>query len=280
MDLFHPLSSCIVVSRGTFYLVSMFQDALVSSGSLVVLCSLTTPTEVPMPSFVDTKRQVSHLSSLKKSEDPKTEKETNAPSDELQHQRSPIIEYDLPEKRVVVADMNGHSYSCEVLIHKKDDILARIACSPGFFGQAHIENLISNDGVRVTGPLNTPPVGKQCDHSRGFYTSIYQPRLYFCFTLDDSVGCEAPNKDSEVDASNFCLHDDNDLSPIQMVYRGNCNFAEKTLNQRIIRNVSYVLVDLTKLSQLADLNFRECTSGCCCNCDQHQSHGAILHGGR
>lgn len=179
MDLFHPLSSCIVVSRGTFYVVSMFQDALVSSGSLVVLCSLTTPTEVSMPSFVDTKRQVvSHLSSLKKSEDPKTAKETNTPSDELQHQRSPIIDYELPEKRVVVADMNGHSYSCEVLIHKKDDVLARIACSPGFFGQAHIENLISNDGVSVTGPLNTPPVGKQCDpFTRILYQHLSTPTL-------------------------------------------------------------------------------------------------------
>jgi hypothetical protein len=118
----------------------MFQDTLVRSGSIVILVSLSTPSEVKISDFVSTKHrnQVPHLSTLMKSENPKSSKETDTADEQKDRRESAIIDYDLPEKQVVVADMNGHSYSCEVVIEEKDNILARIPCSPGFFGKASI----------------------------------------------------------------------------------------------------------------------------------------------
>jgi hypothetical protein len=115
----------------------MFQDTLVRSGSIVILVSLSTPSEVKISDFVSTKHrnQVPHLSTLMKSENPK---QTDTTDDHKDRRGSAIIDYDLPEKQVVVADMNGHSYSCEVVIEEKDNIIARIPCSPGFFGKASI----------------------------------------------------------------------------------------------------------------------------------------------
>lgn len=122
--------------------VSMFKDSLVTSGSIVILVSLSTPAKTKISDFVSTKHgnQVSRLSNLMKSDNPKTSSKETDTDDHKAHTRSAIIDYDLPEKQVVVADMNGHSYFCEVVIKEKDETLARLPCSPGFFGKASEPN--------------------------------------------------------------------------------------------------------------------------------------------
>jgi hypothetical protein len=144
------------VASGELLEVSMFSNEI-PSGGIAVLVSLTTPSET-ISSYVDIKQNnLQHLTTLKKSENLKTLKEKN--EEPKQHERS-IIDYDIPEKTVVIGDMNGHSYHCEVVINENDRVLAHFPCSPGFFGKAHISNLIQSDGVSVTGQLRTPPIGK------------------------------------------------------------------------------------------------------------------------
>lgn len=62
------------------------------------------------------------------------------------------------------------------------------------------------------------------------------------FNSGDTLGCDPPSKESEVNANNFCLHNYNQPFIIQIVYRGECNFASKTLNQVLERNAAAVIV--------------------------------------
>ena len=160
------------VSTGELLEVSMFSNEI-TSGGLAILVSLTTPAEHSISTFFSTKSDnPSQLTKLLKSEtlkkllkDPKDPiPDTPGESMDPDSDRSAIIDYDLPKKRVVVADMNSNSYTCEVTVHKDDRIFARFPCSPGFFGAAHIEKVIQSGGVSVTGPLVTPPKGGLLSH--------------------------------------------------------------------------------------------------------------------
>lgn len=235
------------VSTGELLEVSMFSNEM-TSGSIAILVSLTTPAEESISTFFGTKNDNPiHLTKQLKSENLKKllkDPTPDTPGESTEPDRSAIIDYDLPQKRVVVADMNSNSYTCEVTVHKDDRVFARFPCSPGFFGAAHIENLIQSGGVSVTGPLVTPPKGGLLCHCNlhHFITKDQDPIIsqLLLHPSDDSVGCIPPSEDSEMNANNFCLH--NNAFNVQLVERGQCNFTEKTLNQYIKRKAAAVIV--------------------------------------
>ncbi|KAL3782540.1 hypothetical protein HJC23_005214 [Cyclotella cryptica] len=212
------------VDSGELLEVSMFSDDI-AAGNAVILVVLTTPTWSQSTVLEASIHEAKHSDvfsplSLRKAPDSlkKMFKESGSPSDETTQDDGSAFVDELPTKRVVLADMNGHSFNCEVIVtrHGKDDALARVPCSPGFFGKAHIENLIKSEGINVKGPLKLPP-------------------------KDDELGCETSDKHNELDANNFCVHSKN-AHTIQIVMRGECNFAQKTLNQLIQRQAAAVII--------------------------------------
>lgn len=161
------------VESGELLEVSIFNDDYAASNA-VILVVLTTPTLLRSTVLESSTHEVTHsnvfspLSSRKTADSlKKMFKENGFLSDEATQDDESAIFHELPTRRVVLANMNGHSFNCEVVVTKnaKDNALARVPCSPGFFGRAHIQNLIKNDGITVKGPLNLPPAGKSssCD---------------------------------------------------------------------------------------------------------------------
>ena len=140
--------------------VSMFSND-VSPDSTVILASLVTPLEEKMTHSVNTKEKKSVISTqLKTDHFKKMTEDTPSSQESKSSERSATIASDSAEKRVVVADMDGHSYNCEVIFRENGSLLAQMPCSPGFFGKAHITSLIQSDGISVTGPMSLPPKGK------------------------------------------------------------------------------------------------------------------------
>jgi hypothetical protein len=152
------------VDSGELLEVSIFSDGIgLETDSVVILVVLTTPAWSRTSSFEENPSKTSSpLSSRKASSDSlkKMFKETGS-LESKQNDDTSTAEA-LPQKRVVVANMDGQAYNCEVVVTKTgdDNALARVPCSPGFFGEAHMQNLVENEGVRVQGPLHLPPEGE------------------------------------------------------------------------------------------------------------------------
>lgn len=148
------------VESGELLEVSMFSNDI-SPESTVILASLVTPSEEKVMYSVNAKENKPVIfTQLKHDRIKKMAQDTLSPQESKPHERSATVNPGSPEKRVVVADMDGHSYNCEVVFHENESLLAQMPCSPGFFGKAHITNLIQSDGISVTGPMSLPPEGK------------------------------------------------------------------------------------------------------------------------
>jgi hypothetical protein len=115
--------------------------------------------------------------------------------------------------------MDNNSFRCDVTITKtnrevesedeEDIVLRRFACSPAFFGKAHIAHLRANGEEIVSGLVVSPPP-------------------------DDEYGCK-PQNDLSLIHQDICPDDVRDV--VQIVRRGDCTFMRKASNYRHARGI-------------------------------------------
>jgi hypothetical protein len=146
----------------------------------------------------------------------------------LHRRKKKKIEVDptaMEERRIVVADLDGNSYSCDVEVvekfvdyddagpdaAEKEEVLARYPCAPASFGLTGVEVLAKSGGICIEAPVINPREGDE----------------------------------------NGCMHDSTEEFPIdytryngwiQVVRRGNCSFYTKAVNQRFRWNADAVIV--------------------------------------
>jgi len=136
------------------------------------------------------------------------------------------------ERAVIIADLEGNSFSCDVeLVQKLTEtneelaIIAQVPCTTGLFGPTHVAHLIkegNEEGYFVEGTLFDPQ-------------------------SDDMFGCSA-TPDAETEASSESGSESNAEGDscrnriIQLVHRGECSFIEKSVNQRNAQNAEGVIV--------------------------------------
>jgi mannosidase alpha-like ER degradation enhancer 2 len=119
------------------------------------------------------------------------------------------------KRHVVVADLAGNSFSCEVILTEDGNQSHTFPCAPAFFGKASIGELIGSEGAIISGQLLPPPMG-------------------------DELGCES----LPFDHHNFCSDVDttSEGKIMQLIRRGECNFVEKAVNQASRGNAAAMIV--------------------------------------
>lgn len=133
---------------------------------------------------------------------------TNAPSEE----DGPFhIGY---QRRVVLADLAGNQFSCEVILIDDMNQNYTFPCAPSFFGKADIAELTKTQGASFNGLLQIPPAG-------------------------DEMGCNP----LPLNQHNFCSDTRTSEEHIlQLIRRGECNFVDKASNQAARRNAAAMIV--------------------------------------
>lgn len=161
----------------------------------------------------------------------------DTPEQSLDNDKEEVPDDEPPQRHVVVADMEGHSYVCRVILTRKneesysannmdgleeDERLAEYPCSPAMFGKSNMPSLNESGGVIIKADLQEPP-------------------------FNDELGCQVPPIDGgDGDLRSLCQYVEelpNDQKEVvQMVRRGLCNFTFKAVNQRIRHNAEAVIV--------------------------------------
>ena len=118
------------------------------------------------------------------------------------------------QRQVVIADLAGNQFSCEVTLTDTMNENYTFPCAPSFFGKADIAELTKTGGASFNGQLSLPPVG-------------------------DEMGC----KPLTMSQYNFCSDTgSNEEHILQLVRRGDCNFVDKASNQAARRNAAAMIV--------------------------------------
>jgi len=158
---------------------------------------------------------------------------------------------------VVVADVNGNSYSCVVQIiesimnrEEKEEICSidengksaydqnpyaipsiterivmhEFPCSPSLFGPSHISHLQKVKTLEVEAEIQEPDVDD----------------LYGCGRFSTSSSLHGSGKAS--DRSGFVDPNNNNNNVISIVHRGDCTFQEKSFNKKINHHAEGVIV--------------------------------------
>ncbi|KAL9181308.1 hypothetical protein ACHAXT_010113 [Thalassiosira profunda] len=115
-------------------------------------------------------------------------------------------------RHVVVGDLDGNAFRCEVVVTKKgaaagesrkaEEFLSSFPCSPAFFGRANLPKLVQSGGEIVKGMLIPPPP-------------------------DDKFGCRPVGDNSLIDEDGK-----GEPSGIPLLRRGDCNFMSKANSRR------------------------------------------------
>jgi mannosidase alpha-like ER degradation enhancer 2 len=118
------------------------------------------------------------------------------------------------KRQVVVADLAGNQFSCEVILTDDRNLNHTFPCAPSFFGKADITELTKNSGASVNGQLLSPPIG-------------------------DELGCNS----LPLNHHNFCSDKSkSEENILQLIRRGDCNFVDKASNQAARRNAAAMIV--------------------------------------
>ncbi|KAL7499794.1 hypothetical protein ACHAWT_007908 [Skeletonema menzelii] len=118
------------------------------------------------------------------------------------------------QRQVVIADLAGNQFSCEVILTDDLNQNHTFPCAPSFFGKADIAELTKTSGASFNGPLLPPPV-------------------------DDEMGC----KPLSMSQHNFCSDmRTSEEQVLQLIRRGDCNFVDKASNQAARRNAAAMIV--------------------------------------
>lgn len=194
--------------------VSIFHQNPESQEGTVICVILTVPNQ--NPSILKSKEKDSTSSFLSRRSSgvswrrkDKSESISDANEDPSEEESNPDPVDDGYQKHVVVADLETNSFRCQVIITRKsseggenqksDTLLSRFPCSPAFFGKANMRNLRASGGEVISGMLSPPLPGNE-------------------------IGCQVPND------ANLLLDEGSERQVLQMVRRGDCNFARKTAN--------------------------------------------------
>jgi len=168
-----------------------------------------------------------------------------------------------PERVVVIADLVGNAFHCEVNIVRRplhylntewsdtegDEnqntnasqdgfLVASYPCAPALFGATHMESLIESNGVFIEQTLQAPETNDEF----GCGSESDVPSV--TTTTDDKV----PNEKSSNDDQDIHVTEDNETDSscenkcIQMVQRGKCSFYSKAANQKLNANADGVIV--------------------------------------
>jgi len=169
----------------------------------------------------------------------------------------PYFKLGRPDESVVVSDMKGNSYFCEVILKEcfqeirnvdssdlkaKDNLcgrtIATYPCTSATFGPSNINLLALTKGIEVRAVLHAP------DPS-------------------DPLGCDYEKRDSLtsnfLDDSEYQNPNSNKHRRIQIVRRGNCSFKTKVQNQAFRYGATAVIVinendqNIFVMSEAADM---------------------------
>jgi hypothetical protein len=176
-------------------------------------------------------------------------------------QESGAEKVQVPERSVVLSDMQGNAFICDVQIMLRstvvedesgvnaeerldgdddfttiDEFLAHFPCAPGFFGAAHLSNLIANDGLVIEEVIRAPDEGTEfgCDGGADVGASEDPPLVADIFSTMLSK-----RHADELGSRNFetCPN-----AVIQVVRRGTCTFEAKAMIQKRLNHASAVIV--------------------------------------
>ena len=118
------------------------------------------------------------------------------------------------QRHVVLADLAGNQFSCEVILTDDMNQNYTFPCAPSFFGKADIAELTKTQGASFNGLLQIPPAG-------------------------DEMGCNP----LPLNQHNFCSDTRTSEEHIlQLIRRGECNFVDKASNQAARRNAAAMIV--------------------------------------
>jgi len=118
------------------------------------------------------------------------------------------------QRQVVIADLEGNQFSCEVILTDDLNQNYTFPCAPSFFGKADIAELKKTRGASFNGQLLPPPVG-------------------------DEMGCNR----LPLNWHNFCSDTKTrGANVLQLIRRGECNFVDKASNQAARRNAAAMIV--------------------------------------
>jgi mannosidase alpha-like ER degradation enhancer 2 len=189
--------------------------------------------------------------------------------------KEPGIVGTLSDRSVVMADLKGNVYVCQIEIirikngakqessndddstSEEDDaklILARYPCAPALFGPTHISRLVATDGLVVEAVIRPPVTGDEygCmkvdsdDAQVDFMPRILEkdervPSLVNQDLTDGENNNKMELRDDDVD-------DDDDgqgscqNKVVQLLHRGVCTFQEKAMNQKNNFNAEAVIM--------------------------------------
>lgn len=133
-------------------------------------------------------------------------------------------------RKVVVADFEGNSFSCEIELYRKDDrtLLATFPCAPGLFGRTHMRYLRSTDGIEIEAALLPPIDGNESG----------------CAESSSATG-GTDSAEASVDQSGPALNETGNSvfeTSVQVVHRGDCTFYIKAMNMKAQQNAQAVIV--------------------------------------
>ena len=171
-----------------------------------------------------------------------------------------------PERAVVLADLQGNSFRCDVNIVRRsmpltkesmegdeqgvghesseDVLVATFPCAPALFGPTHMSNLIRTNGVfvehMIVAPNATDEFGCGPDENVPTVTAVVdkEPRSVEAGEISEETEPEEEIPDPMDEA-----REDQTPNPIiQLVRRGRCSFYHKTLYQKNNVNAESVIV--------------------------------------
>lgn len=164
-------------------------------------------------------------------------------------------EWGEPERAVVLADLFGNAFHCEVNIVRKalpltresmegdeqgvghesreDIVVASFPCAPALFGPTHLSRLAATNGVFVEHTVFAPETNDEFGCTGGHVTTETGTR---------SDGIESSQGADIIDRFSSDGNTDKAQRVVQVVRRGNCSFFAKTANQLNRVNAEAVIV--------------------------------------
>ena len=166
--------------------------------------------------------------------------------------------YRLNERSVVMSDLKGNSYICQVeiiaqktknegkdsadaesTVARNENVLAKYPCAPALFGPTHISELVESGGIVVESSLSSPKVGDEhgCE-GKGMETMpmVVQEEVGL-YPSSLPHGTLPQDESTQEDADMTCRS-----KGVQMVQRGVCTFQDKSMNQKKSGDADAVIV--------------------------------------
>lgn len=150
----------------------------------------------------------------------------------------------LYRRDVVIADLEGNSFLCEISLYddttESERLLATIPCAPGLFGSTDIRQLRGTEGFVVDGVLSLPPENDETGCSELESDSLTQPE-------EDGVYDNVHSDEGDTIQESEVPQDD---GVVQVVLRGDCAFYSKALLMKARSGAKAVIVINTEEDEL------------------------------